>query len=53
MQYMYQRYKMYILGIYNVYTKDKPCSICNEYSWYITGISEPDQYMHGIYIVHT
>ncbi len=37
---------------FNVYTKDIPCSIYNEYAWFITGISHPDQYMHGIYKVY-
>ncbi len=36
-----------------VYTKDKPYIIYYEYSWYITGISESDRYMNGIYLVYT
>ncbi len=36
-----------------VYTTDKPNSIYHEYYWYITGISEHDRYMHGIYLVYT
>ena len=38
--------------IYDVYTKDKQCSIYNEYAWYITGISYPDWYMPGKYKVN-
>ena len=37
--------------IYDVYTKNTQCSIYNEYAWYITGISQPDWYIHGIYVV--
>ncbi len=64
--YIYQVYTMYILSmcyiyiqvyIYSwyiqVYTKSKPYSVYHEYSWYITGISEPDRYMHGMYFVFT
>jgi len=61
---IYLRYTIHIPGIYigytihiycicKVYTKDKQCSIYNEYAWYITGISHPDWYMHGIYMVYT
>ena len=39
--------------IYDVYTKNKQFSIYNEYAWYITGISQPDWYIHGIYKVYT
>ena len=61
---IYLRYTIHIPGIYieytihmycicKVYTKDKQCSKYNEYVWYITGISHPDWYMHGIYMVYT
>ncbi len=36
---------IYMYCIYDVYTKNKQCSIYNEYAWYITGISQPDGYI--------
>ena len=39
--------------IYTVYTEDIPCSIYKEYAWYITGISNLELYIHGIYMVYT
>ncbi len=50
---IYLRYTIHMNCIYDVYTKDKQCSIYNEYAWYITVISHPDWYMHGIYKIYT
>ncbi len=51
---IYIVYTIYILGICNVYTKDNhvvfTMNILGIY--YITGISDPDRYMHGIYMVY-
>ena len=49
---IYMVYTIYMYCTFNVYTKDIPCSIYNEYAWFITGISHPDWYMHGIYKVY-
>ena len=38
--------------IYKVYTEDIPCSIYKEYAWYITGISNLEWYIQGIYMVY-
>jgi hypothetical protein len=45
-QFIYLVYTMYVLRITHVvYTMN--------FFWYITGISEPDRYIHGIYMVYT
>ena len=49
---IYKGYTKYIHCILMVYTKDIPCCIYNEYVWYITGISQPNWYIHGIYMVY-
>ena len=47
------KYTIHMNCIYTVYTEDIPCSIYKEYPWYITGISNLELYIHGIYMVNT
>ncbi len=50
---VYHKNWVSIVPVYRLYMKDIPYSIFDEYSGYITGISETFRYMHGIYQVFT